>query len=838
MQNRLQIIRKYPILFFGLLILITYGNTLSNGYNFDDHLVTINHHLTSANSKNSFFDIFTMPYYSDKMGYNYGYRPITMLSFYIENHLLGENPHISHLINVLLFCITVITLYKFILSLNLKGGENIAIIASIFFALHPIHTEVVNSIKNRDELLSLLFGLLSFKTMLKFEGKNHQVIVYSCILFAIGLLSKKSILPLAYIMPITLTIVRKVNYRYFLTSAIPLITTAFFVGGGLSSSNVIIFVLVSISYLIFIFLFYKWENIIQWLRSVQISTRIKVVAIIILQALIYVHVLWSKQFITLLLGVPLYFYLFKLFGDSVLYIIIIQSLFIDWFTGYHDFGLISVFISLGLLLKDHTNNQLNSKIIILTLVTIFLFNYNNFLPILNAATILVTVLFFYTIERKFTLSWIVTIGTIAGAIYFKDNPILGILMLSGIILKYVTQKQPSRYFIPATVVVVLFAIMLYPSIKLNTELKPEKKLQPVSKSIAENNKSNGEGRSLSFVENPLVNNSNLEELAFTGFSVLGTYLYLNTFPLELSYYYGYSKINVCNSKDPMGWISLILYITLFFIAVWRLKKQPLIAIGIFWYIVSILLFSNWIELVAGVIGERLSYVASAGFSIFISGLIFWALPDFMNKKYQLVRLIITLVFVIFFFKTIDRNTFWASPVKLMNEDINHLSNSAQANNMLAIVLMSEVQKANSLPEKERLLEKALSHFKKTISIYPNFFNAHIDIARVYILQGRLNEAKRHLIIAYNIDPKSILVLEELIKINFDTQNLYAVLNYADQYLKLDEKNQLVYELVTHLLYVNSHKSLALKYAKLGLAQFPQNQNLLYLTEKLFHPNGN
>jgi hypothetical protein len=106
------------------------------------------------------------------------------------------------------------------------------------------------------------------------------------------------------------------------------------------------------------------------------------------------------------------------------------------------------------------------------------------------------------------------------------------------------------------------------------------------------------------------------------------------------------------------------------------------------------------------------------------------------------------------------------------------------------------------------------------------------------MQGKLNEAKRHLVIAYAIDPKSILVLEELVKINFDTKNLYALINYADQYLELDQKNQLVYELVAHQLFINSQRNLALKYAKLGLAQFPQNENLLYISKTHYYQNGN
>jgi tetratricopeptide (TPR) repeat protein len=571
----------------------------------------------------------------------------------------------------------------------------------------------------------------------------------------------------------------------------------------------------------------------------QISTRSKIVLVIALQFTIYVYVLWSKEFLALLLSVPLNVYLHKIHQDRLLYLLVLQLIFIDYFIGYQDFGLIAVFIAVGLLVRNYTNKKSDFNTIILSLLTIFLFYYNNFLPLLNTATILVTALFFYTVERKLIFSFIVTFGTIIGAVYFKDTPTLGLLMLSVIILKNVTQKRLLGLILQIAVFVSTLAIIIHPSFdhKLNLETEKKEKIS-ISNSTENNSENIAEGRSLSYIENPLIGDHSNEALTFTGLSVLGTYLYLNVFPYQLSFYYGYSEINICGITDAKAWLSLLIYIILITIALWKLKEHPLVTIGILWYVASILLFSNWVELVAGVIGERLSYTASAGFSIFIGGLLYWISPDLLSKKRKFVSVAIVLVFIILFIKTIERNTLWANPIKLMSSDIKHLGNSAQANNMLAIVLMSEVQKANSLPEKEKLLEKALSHFKKTISIYPNFFNAHIDIARVYILQGQLNEAKRHLVIAYTIDPKSTLALEELVKINFDTNNLYALVNYVDQYLKLDKKNQLVYELVTHLLFVNSKKSLALKYANLGLAQFPQNQTLLYIINNLSYQNGN
>jgi len=820
--------------------MVTYANSISNGYNFDDHLVTNNHYLTSANSKYNIIDLLTKPYYSDNMGYNYGYRPITLLSFYIENHIFKESPLISHLINVLIFCISVITFYKLILATGFKNADRFALLASAIFALHPIHTEVVNSIKNRDELLALLFALLSFKCLLGFNGKNYRIIIYSCLLFSLGLLSKKSIIPLAFVMPVTLILTRNINYQSFIYVATSLIITTFFIGGVLNSNNILIYLIISVLYIGVVFVYYQFNTIITKLKSIQISPKTKNVFVISIQFIVYLYVLWTKQFEFLLLNVPLYYYLFKVFRTNALYLFILQGLIIDLVLGFRDFGLISLFTAIGLFVTTYSSKKIEPIKIIVTLLAVLTTTYNNSEPISNLTVIFITTLFFYYVERKLFVATLLTIGPIVGSLYLNNIPILGLLMLVIVILKYANRNKILNSFLPITLSFVVLAIIVFPSVHLKPSIENpnQNNFKIETKTTTQTKVSTKEGRELSFVENPLINQTSKEEFVFTGLSVIGKYLALNFFPYQLSFYYGFSNIDKSNSKTPSSWLSLFSYLIIIGIAIWQAKKQPLMAIGFMWYTASILFFSNWVELVAGVIGERLSYTASAGFSIFICGLVFWIVPSFLNRKNIRVEIVVVFILTLFFIRTMERNALWASPVKLMGHDIEHLSNSAQANNMLAIALMSEVQKTSNFTEKEKIIEKAIIHFKKTISIYPKFFNAHVDIARVYIIKGKLNEAKRHLVIAYAIDPKSILVLEELVKINFDSKNLYALINYADQYLELDQKNQLVYELVAHQLFVNSQKSLALKYAKLGLAQFPQNENLLYISKTLYYQNGN
>jgi tetratricopeptide (TPR) repeat protein len=659
-------------------------------------------------------------------------------------------------------------------------------------------------------------------------------------MFSLSLLSKKSTIPLAYVMPITLLLVQQVNYKSFLFAAIPFITLAFLLGGVLNSNHIYPFGIVSLIYLITIYIVYNHSKIRTTLNTIVISEKFKVIIAISIQFIIYFFVIWFKQFGFLIINLPIYYFLFKINKPYTIYLICIQALAIDWVLNYHDFGLISLFIAIGFFITTYLNSKLNLATIILLVLTLLIFNYNSQFLVFNAGTILITLLFFFSIERKTIFAIVITIGTIAGAVFFNNIPLLGMLMLLVFAIKYTT-KYNLNSLLPIVLTAVMLAVVIYPNLNIkSSQIKPTSNSSNIKPNIitAVNSNNTSEGRSLSFVENSLINESSGEILVFTGLSVLGKYLLLNLFPHQLSFYYGYSVIDVCNIKSPSSWLSLLLYIILIIVAFRNIKKQPILAIGILWYIASITFFSNWVELVAGVVGERLSYNASVGFSIFISGLIFGIKPAFLNKKPFYLELFILLILTLFFLKTVNRNTEWLNPTKLMSSDIKHLSNSAQANNMFGIVLMSEVQKSNDIYEKEQLVNKALFHFLRTISIYPKFFNAHIDISKIYIMQGKLQEARRQLIIAYSIEPKNLLVIEELIKINFDIKNIRALINYTDQYLKYDEKNEKVYELISHLLFENGKTTSASKYAELGLKHFPNNQNLWYIYKNTITSKGN
>ena len=187
-----------------VVCLVTFGNTILNNYNLDDNLVTQNHRLTSKGIK-AIPEIYRSPYYQDDMGYSYGYRPTTLASFAIEHELFGESATVSHTINLVLYLITCLLIY-FLIKRVFPEKAAIALGTALLFTVHPIHTEVVASIKNRDELLSLFFmllGIMSF-IMTRYKAKWHKSLLFTVLgicVVGLSLSSKLSAAALILLIP-------------------------------------------------------------------------------------------------------------------------------------------------------------------------------------------------------------------------------------------------------------------------------------------------------------------------------------------------------------------------------------------------------------------------------------------------------------------------------------------------------------------------------------------------------------------------------------------------------------------------------------------------------------
>lgn len=191
-------------LYIYLTVFAIYGNTLFNKYSLDDEFVIKDNKQVQQGIK-SIPEIFTSQYVQSKES-SFGYRPVTKAVFAIEYEFFGENPFVSHLINVLLYAITCILLLKLLIKVLLpKTGYVFVFITLLLWICHPLHTEVVASLKNREEIIYLILCLLSLKYFIHFYEKPKWYIFLAAIaLYMLSYITKQSAISFIMIIPMVL----------------------------------------------------------------------------------------------------------------------------------------------------------------------------------------------------------------------------------------------------------------------------------------------------------------------------------------------------------------------------------------------------------------------------------------------------------------------------------------------------------------------------------------------------------------------------------------------------------------------------------------------------------
>lgn len=183
---------------------LVYANSLKNSFVWDDYIVIVNNDfiksyknlplLISKSYLSPFVKIGCCFFPDGSIGSGEtSYRPLVTLSYFIDYSLWKLKPFGYHLTNLVLHIFNTILLFIFIDLI--ARDKKIALLTSLFFALHPANSEAVNVISFREELLVLILYLSSFILYIKLDNssriKKIYFYVFSLILFLLALFSKE-----------------------------------------------------------------------------------------------------------------------------------------------------------------------------------------------------------------------------------------------------------------------------------------------------------------------------------------------------------------------------------------------------------------------------------------------------------------------------------------------------------------------------------------------------------------------------------------------------------------------------------------------------------------------
>ncbi len=227
---------KIQAIIISIISFVFYCNTFSNSWAYDDLLVILQNEYVQSGFSGipkilmvDAFESYTRSQNEESNQLTGGrYRPLSLITFAAEQQFFGldrtnfsdttkagqakayqirknkldKDMHIRHIINVLLYLLSVIALLYLLRKIVLKDYPLAAFLATLIFAIHPIHTEVVANVKSRDEILSLLFICTTFIMSFKYlESKKIKDLIFAICAYFLALLSKEYAVALVFLLP-------------------------------------------------------------------------------------------------------------------------------------------------------------------------------------------------------------------------------------------------------------------------------------------------------------------------------------------------------------------------------------------------------------------------------------------------------------------------------------------------------------------------------------------------------------------------------------------------------------------------------------------------------------
>jgi tetratricopeptide (TPR) repeat protein len=175
-----------------MLLIITAGTMLPVAFNDfitldDEQFITGNSLVQDARVDRVFSKQFYSPHY----------KPLVYLSWISETAVVGNNPHVLHLNNLLLHLISTLLVFFCVLRLaqfweiTKVYDRSVAFFTALLFGIHPLHVESVAWAIERKDVMFGVFYLLGLLSYLKYiEKKTLKYLVFAAAFYLLSMLSK------------------------------------------------------------------------------------------------------------------------------------------------------------------------------------------------------------------------------------------------------------------------------------------------------------------------------------------------------------------------------------------------------------------------------------------------------------------------------------------------------------------------------------------------------------------------------------------------------------------------------------------------------------------------
>lgn len=120
---------------------------------------------------------------------------------------------LRHFVNILLYALCCLLIFQLLSKFLFKERQDLAFLSALLFTIHPVHSEVVANIRGRDDLLSMIFIVLTLIQTFRYMDEEKVKSLFLAGLFAfLALMSKEYALLLLILIPVSLYFFRPAQF--------------------------------------------------------------------------------------------------------------------------------------------------------------------------------------------------------------------------------------------------------------------------------------------------------------------------------------------------------------------------------------------------------------------------------------------------------------------------------------------------------------------------------------------------------------------------------------------------------------------------------------------------
>ncbi len=295
-----------------------------------------------------------------------------------------------------------------------------------------------------------------------------------------------------------------------------------------------------------------------------------------------------------------------------------------------------------------------------------------------------------------------------------------------------------------------------------------------------------------FIDNALSAAPNALSKFATEVVVMGKYLKLMFLPYPLLCNYSYNAIPFADLTSIWYWLSLAAYGVMIYFGVirWIKNKKDPWAFGILIYLATLSLFSNFPFLMGAILAERFAFFASAGVCLIVA----LAIEQFVIKAQSFdvsvirdkkVLVVLVPLVVICSTLTIARNFDWKDEYTLYKTDVEHSPNDARLYHYIGTAIAETVYPKETDTTKQKELDKeSIVYLRKSLEIYPDYSEAHIELGRIFDRAKMFDSALVHDIRGVELSPNNATAFNNLGSVYLAKANYQQAANLFNKSIAL------------------------------------------------------